>query len=186
MNGGGFRCGYHFLFCRFWTNIQQVVADGSVKEIGLLGDNTSQCPKRGQCYPVDIVPINLYRTAVNVIETWDQARDRRFSGSTWSHNGHQLTWLHSERDALQGQTRCWWLKSHVAFFLRDLLMFRRCTFISWYLRLISKGDVPKRDGTAHLRGRKIHGIGSILDLNLLVEIFKNAIKQGQGSLDLNQ
>ena len=49
-------------------------------------------------------PSNGDRTALDIVETIEQAGDRRFPGSGWSHNGNGLAGRHIEGDALEDRT----------------------------------------------------------------------------------
>src|SRR5689334_15696536 len=115
MNGGRFCCCNHLFFCCLRTNVEQIISDGSMEEIGFLRDDTNKIPKRLQGYLFHIIAINLYCPFINVVETRDKIGDGGFACSAWSNEGYQLSWLDRKREITQHPMRSSFLRCNTLY-----------------------------------------------------------------------
>src|SRR4029079_17894559 len=80
----------------------QVLPDGSVEEVGLLGDDADRARDRGHRRAADVDPVDGDAAPVDVVEARDEVADRRLTGPRLPDERSRCAGGHLEADVLEG------------------------------------------------------------------------------------
>ena len=83
------------------TAIGDVVADGVVEEHGILRHHAECTAQAFLGHALDVLPVDADAARGDIVETEDEARDRRLAGPRGSDDRHRLARGHGEGDAAQ-------------------------------------------------------------------------------------
>ena len=98
---GEFRRLADFLLVGIGPSVADIVGDGVVEEHGVLRHHADRGAQALLPYIPDILSVDQDRALLDIVETEQQARDRRFSRSGRPHDRNGLAGLDLEADPLQ-------------------------------------------------------------------------------------
>src|SRR5512136_3023918 len=98
------------------------------------------------------MPVNQYRTTINVIETHQQLDHGGLTGTSWTHNGNLLTWFNQCREVIDDD----------------------------FFGAVAKVNITEFNLTVH--NRQLDGIRGFIDFFTLSQEFKHALSCRSGLL----